>query len=581
MNYYKIVTGFCLIFLFRISYAQNSDSSNEFQINTSKYCSSVLGENVFLFNPGMDMTEIQNVINELNIRQTSRGSEFNTNRYALLFEPGKYNLDVQVGYYMQIMGLGESPEDIVITGAVRSKSNNGRNVLTSFWREAENLTVIPTIDPANIWAVSQASALRRVYIKGNLQLHDNSYASGGFMADSKIDGNVSSGPQQQWLSRNSDWKEWSGGVWNMMFIGVPTSPSGIWPKKPFTVIDKTPIIREKPYLVLKDNQFYLKVPDLKKNSAGPGWLNGAKDENSISLDKFYIAKPSDNAKSINSALKKGKNLLFTPGIYNLEKSIKVTKPGTIIIGIGMPTLIPTNGNLALEISDIDNITIGGLIIDAGKVHSEALLQFGKPGSGKDHQSTPSFLYDMFFRVGGSAEGSVTSCMIINSNNVCIDHTWIWRADHGKGVGWNKNKSANGLIVNGDDVTIYGLFNEHFQEYQTLWNGNNGKVYFYQSELPYDPVSVNDWKHNGVNGYASYKVSDQVKSHEAWGIGIYSNFTAAPIIEDNAIETPPDIEKTMHHKVNFWLNGNTESVVKSIINGKGNSVNKSNRKATLD
>jgi len=170
MNYYKIVTGFCLIFFFQISCAQNSDSSNEFQINTSKYCNSVLGENVFLFNHGMDMTEIQNVINELNIRQTSRGSEFNTNRYALLFEPGKYTLDVQVGYYMQIMGLGESPEDIVITGAVRSKSNNGRNVLTSFWREAENLTVIPTIDPANIWAVSQASALRRVYIKGNLQL---------------------------------------------------------------------------------------------------------------------------------------------------------------------------------------------------------------------------------------------------------------------------------------------------------------------------------------------------------------------------------------------------------------------------
>ncbi len=172
-------------------------------------------------------------------------------------------------------------------------------------------------------------------------------------------------------------------------------------------------------------------------------------------------------------------------------------------------------------------------------------------------------------------------MVINSNDVCVDHIWLWRADHGNGVGWDVNRCANGLIVNGNNVTIYGLFNEHFQEYQTLWNGNNGRVYFYQSEMPYDPPSADAWKHGDVYGYASYKVSDTVKSHEAWGLGIYNVFYRAPIIVDNAIETPTAIEKDIHHKIIFWLNGNKESIVKSIINGKGGSVSFSNRKAVMN
>jgi hypothetical protein len=138
-----------------------------------------------------------------------------------------------------------------------------------------------------------------------------------------------------------------------------------------------------------------------------------------------------------------------------------------------------------------------------------------------------------------------------------------------------------LIVNGDNVTIYGLFNEHFQEYQTLWNGNDGRVYFYQSELPYDPPTVDSWKHDGVYGYASYKVADKVKSHEAWAIGIYNVFYNAPCIVDNAIETPIALESKIHHKIIFWLNGNKESIVKSIINGKGGAVSVSNRKAIMD
>jgi predicted heme/steroid binding protein len=550
-------------------------------IDFKKFNSTSFGENVFVFDPSMDMKEIQIFIDTIFNRQSGRRSEFSKNRYALLFKTGNYNLDIKIGYYMQVLGLGASPEDVVITGAVRSNTTHGNSVLTNFWRGAENLTIIPATDSTNIWGVSQAAPLRRVHIKGNLQLFDKGYASGGFLADAIIDGVVTSGPQQQWFSRNTKWGKWSGGNWNMMFVGVPDAPAEDWPAKPFTTIKETPLIREKPYIVSDSKGYSVKIPLLKKNSIGPGWYDQKTSDKTLSVNEFYIARAgADNSESINNALKKGKNLIFTPGIYYLDKSIKVTRPGTVIMGIGMPSLMPVNGTTALEISDVDGITVCGITIDAGPIRSETLFMAGEPGSVKSHEADPTFLYDVFFRVGGPAEGSAKSCMVINSKNVCVDHIWLWRADHGNGVGWSKNMCANGLIVNGDNVTIYGLFNEHFQEYQTLWNGNNGRVYFYQSEMPYDPPTADSWKHDGINGYASYKVSDNVKNHEAWGVGIYNVFYNAPVIVDNAIETPGHLEEKIHHMIIFWLNGNKESIVKSIINGKGGPVNVTTRKATM-
>jgi len=568
-------------------------------VSFEKYSNSQLGVNVFVFDPGMDMKEIQAVIDTIFARQSVRRSEFSLNRYALLFKPGKYNLDIKVDYYMQVLGLGESPEDVVIEGAVRSNTTHGNSVLTNFWRSVENLTVIPAVDSTMVWGVSQAAPMRRVHVIGNLQLFDKGYASGGYLADSKVDGIISSGPQQQWFTRNSDIGKWVGGNWNMMFVGVNGAPEENWPDLPYTTIDKVPVIREKPYLAYSDKGLVVIIPDIKYNSSGPDWIKGIKPEKILSMDKFYIASPDkDDSESMNKALKRGKNLLITPGRYFLDQSLKIIKPGTMVMGMGLATLIPKNGNPAVEIADVDRVTVCGITIDAGKTFSESLFNVGKPlnrmpnaaqvrrslsqgGSRKPSNSNPIFLYDIFFRVGGPAEGSAKSCMVINSNDVIVDHIWLWRADHGNGVGWDKNRAANGLTVNGDNVTIYGLFNEHFQEYQTLWNGDNGRVYFYQSEMPYDPPSVEAWKHDGVYGYASYKVSNNVKTHQAWGLGIYNVFYNAPIIVDNAIKTPVHLEGNIHHKIIFWLNGNKDSIVKSIINGKGGSVSNENRKSTME
>lgn len=539
------------------------------------------GPSVLMFDPSM--TNIQSRLDAISSQQER--SQFGTNRYALLFKPGHYNLDVRVGFYMQVLGLGKSPDDVAITGAVRSKApwRNG-NATINFWRAVENLSVTPTLDQhTNIWAVSQGTALRRVHVKGDLTFSDGGWSSGGFMADSKIDDVVNSGTQQQWLSRNDNWGRWAGGSWNMVFVGVDNPPTGTWPKAPYTVIARTPLIREKPYLFVDaEGRFFVMVPKLDTHGTrGITWSNGATHGTPLPIDQFYLAHPeTDNAASINAALKQGKNLLLTPGIYHLESCIQVARPDTVVLGFGFPTLVPEQGTPAMEISDVDGVKVGGVLFEAGTNNSATLLQVGTPGSSASHAADPLFLYDIFCRVGGAAAGSATDMVTIHCNNVVGDNFWLWRADHGRGVGWNSNTNFTGLTVNGNNVTLYGLFVEHCQGYQTVWNGNGGRVYFYQSEMPYDPPSQAAWQHGDIDGFASYKVADGVTAHEAWGLGVYSVFRAGGIVADSAIETPTVPGVKLHHMVTLRLGWQRDSGIRHILNATGGSVI-SNRQATLN
>ena len=540
------------------------------------------GPNVIVFDSSMQMSAIQSQISHIFNQQEQ--NEFGNQRYAILFKPGEYNLDVRVGYYMQILGLGQMPDDVLISGAVRSKAyRDAGNVLSNFWRSTENLAVIPTVEKNNVWGVSQAAPLRRVHIKGNLQLHDGGYASGGFLADSKVDGEIQPGQQQQWMTRNTEMAGWGSdnGSWNFVFVGVNNTPLGSWPDSPYTIINQTPIIREKPFLKIdNDDHYSIFVPALKHNSQGHSWANGPTDGESIPIDQFYIAHAGvDNASSINAALKTGKNLLLTPGIYRLDSPVFITNPNTIVLGIGLPSLVPENGTPALVCNDEDGIIIAGVVFDAASRESPVLLQIGEEGSSGDHSQNPIFLFDVFCRVGTSSVGNTRSCVIVNSNNVVGDHFWLWRADHGPSAidgrpGWDYNKSANGLIVNGNDVTIYGLFNEHFQEYQTLWNGNGGRLFMYQSELPYDPPHQDAWKHDGINGYASYKVNNNVTTHQAYGLGVYCVFFADTSVRcHNGYESPTSSGIKMNNLLTLHLVGRE---ITHVINGIGNAAKAGDR-----
>jgi hypothetical protein len=474
---------------------------------------------------------------------------------------------------------------VVINGGVESRQVRD-TALSNFWRAAENLTVVPT-DGANTWAASQAAPLRRVHIRGHLALSEEGYTSGGFLADSLVDGAVSSGTQQQFFSRNTAWQLWNGGVWNMMFVGVTNPPIGVWPGNPYTVIEQTPLLREKPFLHVDDSgNYHVFVPALTEGTVGPSWLDDNPPGVSVPINDFYVAhEATDTASSLNGALEAGKHLLFTPGKYRLDEAIRVTRPGTIVLGLGYPSLIPTSGNIAMSVADVDNVTIASVTFDAGPMRSPALLEVGESGSAADHAAAPTLLSDVFCRVGTTEAGTTSSCVTINSDDVIADHFWLWRADHGPSAtsgrpGWSVNESPNGLVVNGDNVTIFGLFNEHFQEYQTLWNGEGGRVYFYQCEMPYDPPSQEAWGHDGVDGYAAYKVADGVSSHEAWGLGIYCTFQAAPVFAERAIEVPNAAGVKMHHMVTFYLSG-LGGGIRNVINDSGQEATEASRQGIVD
>jgi hypothetical protein len=549
------------------------------------------GPSVLVFDPATP--DLQARINRVFAEQEA--SQFGSGRYALLFKPGTYDLDVRVGFYTHVAGLGVMPGDVRIRGAVRATAEWMKgNATCNFWRCAENLTIEPPDRGVNVWATSQAVSLRRVHVKGDLRLSDGGWSSGGFIADCIIDGTVDSGSQQQWFSRNTGWGAWRGGNWNMVFVGVSRPPEGEWPEKPYTVIERAPVTREKPYLYIDDSgRYFVRRPGLRSDSIGPSWSPGAgpgaagqDGDLSIPLEACFIARADrDGAATINAALARGQHLILTPGIYRLGAPIRVERAGTVVLGLGYPTLVATGGVEAIVVEDVPGVSIAGVLLEAGEQESPVLARIGRTRidrarTGRTEGEDRTFLFDVFARAGGAAPGSASCFLKIESSRVVGDNLWLWRADHGAGAAWNVSRNRNGLIVNGNDVVMYGLFVEHCQEYQTIWNGERGRVYFYQSEMPYDPPSVEAWSHDGVAGYASYKVGPGVVEHEAWGLGVYCVFRAAPIVAHTAIEAPIGAGVRLHHLVTIRLSGIEGSGIAHIVNNEGDAV-VHKKKATRD
>ncbi len=552
----------------------NAMQDNRYQIKN--FHNEVFGGNVYIFSPEDNPGEVQKVLDDLWEQQET--NQFGEERYSVLFLPGEYDesIKVQVGYYMQVSGLGMLPTDTQIPALECSAAwlgdDNNHNATCNFWRGVENID----IGSNTMWAVSQATFMRRVNIDGALYLHDNyGWASGGFLADSNIELMVDSGSQQQWLSRNCEWGSWMGDNWNIVFCGIGRAgaPKGTWPAVAYTTVDATEEIQEKPFLVYKEEEGYgVFVPEVRRNSAGVSWEE-ANSGTFIPLEDFYVANAEDdNADTMNQALKEGRHLLLTPGIYHLKEPLLVEQKDTIVLGMGLATLSPENGNTCMEIADRQGIKIAGVLFDAGVEESENLLVVGNEEE-KNQKEEPILLSDLFFRVGGAEpEGAkAENCVEINSDYVIGDNFWVWRADHGDGVGWDVNTARNGIIINGDDVSMYALMVEHFQEYQTIWNGENGKTIFYQSEIPYDVPNQKEWmsQDGTVNGYASYKVGDEVTSHEAWGLGIYSYHRDAKVDLNCVMEVPEQENIKVHNICSVMITGNPG--ISHVINNEGEAA----------
>ncbi|MFE6485948.1 RICIN domain-containing protein, partial [Streptomyces sp. NPDC057757] len=353
-----------------------------------------LGPNVVVFDPSMPAATIQSRLNS--IFQQQQTNQFGSQRYSVLFKPGTYSNDVNVGFYTQVAGLGLSPDSVTINGAVHAEADWFQgNATQNFWRGAENLSVNPT-GGSDRWAVSQASSYRRMHVRGNLALDDGGWSSGGYMADTKIDGQVNSGSQQQWLTRNSQLGSWTGSNWNMVFVGSQGVPGTSFPNPPYTTVAQSPVTREKPFLYVDGAGGYqVFVPSLRANSTGTSWASGNAAGSSLPIDQFFVVKPGATAAQINAALAAGKNLLVTPGVYHLDQTLQVNRADTVVLGLGLATFIPDNGITAMKVADVDGVKIAGVLFDAGTTNSQTLVEVGPSGSSASHSANPTSLHDLY------------------------------------------------------------------------------------------------------------------------------------------------------------------------------------------
>jgi hypothetical protein len=495
---------------------------------------------------------------------------------------------IELGFYSHIGGLGKVPEDVKL-GAIftRPHLSGGANATCTFWRSVENVAVMRDF----AWTVSQSTSARRLLIESTSKYisdigSDNFWGSGGFIADTHYTTmRPNWGGQQQWYTRNTVFPSGSsamGGSYNMVWQGCVNPPLA---DAINSTIATTPVIREKPFLFIDDDKEYkVFVPAWQKDRIGLSWSKKAMGKGKIQdlLREWYVAKEGDTDVEINRALQTGKNIFFTPGHYALNAPIQVNRKDAILLGAGIAsvTLEPTEKNTwgCIYADDKDGIIIAGLLMDSFN-STTYQIRIGEEGANADHSANPILLTDITCRVGGvqSKNIQIHTAMQINSNHVVGDHFWLWRADHGSQPGgnlrWVRDRCKNGLIVTGDDVTLYALFTEHFQEYEVLWLGERGRTFFFQNEPPYDAPNQESWssQEGKVHGFAAFKVANTVKNHHSIGMGSYAVFTGTDgkVNKRNGFEIPntPNVKLEKMVTTRFSGPGN----IQSVINGIGGST----------
>lgn len=516
-------------------------------------------------------------------------------RFAVLFAPGQYRgIDFPVGYYVQLLGLGVSADDVQFVDCQRGPFVSALNFhkhlhgtcLDTFWRSAENFSSFASNGMQ--WAVSQACPLRRIHVHGDLNLfHGPAYASGGYFANSLVEGRTNAGGQQQFLFRNVEFRNGAiGGAWSIVYVAC----TGQVPRNnnlEVVVLAKPPIRIEKPFIAVssntRDGKFQLRVPlplmTNKDQLVGPK-MDGS-DEEIRDFSQVRVVGEQEPISRIQDALDQGKDVILAAGIFTLEKTIQMKHPNQVLLGIGMATIVaPTDGSPCIRIAPfVPGVRVAGIMLEASKVsvksdgeqETSTLLQWGdKNVKDPGDFSNPGALHDVFCRVGGIATEDresvqVNTMMRLYSGNIVGDNLWLWRADHAElrpneqvnypnisSIYWqteqNEFRVETGLEVWGDDITIYGLAVEHALGHQTIWHGDRGFVAFYQCELPYC-VSQETF---GNRGYRGYLVGDHVQEHQIYAPGIYSNFRNEKVVVATAMEHPQRDSVTVHNPFTVLL-----------------------------
>ena len=556
----------------------------------------------------MSAADIENVVNAAyainggSPLTTCTNGQFSDQRYAFMFLPGTYqNLDVPVGYYTSVYGLGISPTDTTFADGkgVFCEQSCGpyeTGALDTFWRSAENFHTTSNyawaVGNGMTWAVSQAAPLRNVKVDHDLLLFEYidayccaaGFASGGWVSGMDVGGATKFGSQQQFMVRSTRSGTFDTPVWNGVFAAVSGAPpaqcgevtDGQSSKASISSPPSIPLVAEKPYITATaDGQkFTLMVPGVQANTAaGVPWSDsGFTNATAIDFSSVYVTKPTDTSADINAKLSAGLHVVISPAIYHLDAALVLQYENQVMLGLGLATLIaPANGEPCVRVKDVAGVRVAGLLLEAGAwATNGGMLQVGESGNFAGSSSNPVVISDVFARVGGPSTGvgPVDTMFLIQSGFTVVDNTWLWRADHTtEGLVYNgDNPVKNGMVVTADNVFAYGLAAEHTIEDNVLWSGSNGLTYFYQAEIMYD-VTDATWDHS------CYTLGAGADTHTATGLGCYTYFRDASVYAPRGIDTTAatgniNIDKA----VSVWLNGNVNSGLNNTMNDDGRAIN---------
>ena len=475
------------------------------------------GPNVLLFDPAQP--GMQERIDAV-FKQQER-AQFGRGRHALLFKPGSYDLDVPVGFYTHVAGLGTLPSDVTIRGQVWTDAAwMNRNATCNFWRTVENLTVVPT-NGVNVWAVSQAAPLRRTHIRGDLHFWSGGWSSGGFMADCRIDGTVQ-GRQpatmvlaQQRMERLAR-RQLEHGV-----PGLRNPPPGDWPEPAVTRIDqysarpREALSRDRTRPLVRESAAAAAGADLRREL---GWTDA--QATAVPIESFHLAKAgTDTAATHQRRLARGRNICSSPpGSMRSTTPSWFPRPNTVVFGLGFPSLVPDDrqngaarrnrrrrrreraGGRCQQHGDGDAgaIRSAGSAAWAGRkirlacTTSSAAWVATAPARRKPwSQSTP-----ITSSATTSGSGAQITALTSVGRRTPATPACASRATTSPFTGCSSNTPRS--IRHSGTVIAAGFTST-------------------RARCPTIRPSQEAWRSADGDGFASYKVGDQVKTHDAWGL----------------------------------------------------------------
>ena len=465
-------------------------------------------------------------------------NQFGNARYALLFKPGTYNVDANVGFFTQVAGLGLTPDQVTINGQVHAEADwwpdGSQNATQNFWRSAEGLSVTPT-GGLDRWAVSQAAPYRRMHVRGNLALSDGGWSSGGFIvrhqdrradpvrlaaavADPQLrDGQLERLELEPGLRRRPG----RAGAAASRARRTPRSARRRWS-------------REKPYLYVDGSRRRTRSssPACGPTRPAPPGPAATRPGSRCRSARSTSSSPATPRRPSTPPSPQGKNLLVTPGVYHLEPDAQ-RDPGRTpsCSAWAWPPSYRDNGITAMTVADVDGVRVAGLLFDAGTTNSHG-PDAGRPGRlvGDPRRRTRPCCPTCSSGSAARSPARPPVSLRINSDNVIGDHTWIWRADHGNG-GTRRLDHQPGRQRPGRQRRQRDLLRPVRRALPAvpddLERRERAHVLLPERDAlrPAEPGRLHERRRRRAGPRT--RSADSVNNHEAWGLGSYAFFNANP------------------------------------------------------